>query len=95
MLVGAGRRTEESSGSSCAFLSTPRSTQPVPLCPVRDHPRDRLYALGALERKKNLYVAFEVNSNIDNYILPENMCGRDVAQLLKLVCDDYGMPCSL
>lgn len=48
MLAGAGRHTEESSGSSCVFLSPLRFTQPVPLCPGQDHPRDGLNALGAL-----------------------------------------------
>lgn len=47
MLAGAGRQTEESSGSSCVFLS-PRATQPVPLSPRQDHPRDSHYTLGAL-----------------------------------------------
>lgn len=52
MLAGAGRHTEESSGSSCVFLSPPRSKQPVPLCPRQDHPGDSPYTLGALSSTK-------------------------------------------
>lgn len=52
MLAGAGRHTEESSGSSCVFLSPHRFTQPVPLCPRQDHPRDGLNALGALKSRR-------------------------------------------
>jgi len=61
MLAGAGRHTEVSLGSSCVFLSPPRSTQPVPLCPRQDHPRGSSYTLGALKNTEMcLYVDYKI-----------------------------------
>lgn len=52
MLAGAGRHTEGSLGSSCVFLSIPRSTQPVPLCLRQDHPRGQSLFTGCTQKHK-------------------------------------------